>query len=103
MTVEMAVAAQYLIPHSAFLDWSKPDRDKAIAWFLRQRAACPSCHTRPEEWDETLGGDRDAYIAVHERCRGCEIKERGESTQPKDAGRGVSTVLKPNPKVGRRG
>ncbi len=99
----MAVAAQYQKFHSEFLAYSKDDRDKAIAWFLRQREACPSCGTRAEEWDEDRGGHRDAYIAVHERCRGCEIKERGESTQPKDAGRGVSTVLKPNPKVGRRG
>ena len=97
--VEMLVAEQYRISHSRFLAWDTDDRDKAIALYLRKAAACPSCGTRAEEWDETQGGHRNAYTATPIRCRGCEVKEQGEASIPKDSGRGVSVVLKPNQEV----
>lgn len=97
------MCAVYRIPHSEFLSWGRNDRDKAIAWHLRQAETHGPCGTRAEEWDEDHGGHRDAYIATPVRCRGCEVRERGEASLPKDAGRGVSIALKPNPKVGRRG
>ena len=95
----MAVCADYRIPHSEFLRWDTDDRDKAIAWHLRQADTCPSCGTRPEEWDPKRDGHQWAYVAEPRRCRGCEVRELGEASQPKDAGRGVSIVLKRNPEA----
>ncbi|WP_405149429.1 hypothetical protein OG589_14495 [Sphaerisporangium sp. NBC_01403] len=95
LALELAVCHHYLIPHSAFLSWSAEDRDKAIWQHIRKRQACGSCGTRPEEWDETRGGDRNAYIAEPERCRGCEVKQAGEEAlaSDKDRGRGARIVL----------
>lgn len=96
----MAVAEKYRIPHSQLLDWSRPDREKAVWWHLRQAEACPSCGTRAEEWDPKRGGDRNAYSAVLHRCRGCEVSGRTEDSEEfKKAGRGVSVQLRRNREV----
>ncbi|MEU9775293.1 hypothetical protein [Streptomyces sp. NPDC047968] len=34
---------------------------------------CGSCGTRSAEWDESLGGDRYAYVTTTVRCVGCEL------------------------------
>lgn len=96
---EMAVCAHYRLRHSEFLSWDKDDRDKAVEWHLRQAETCPNCDTRPQEWDEKRGGDRHAYTAEYERCRGCEVKQAGEAAMPKNAGRGAMTVLRRNREV----
>lgn len=61
------------------MHWTAADRDKAIWWQLRENATCPSCGTRPEEWDEKQGGDKNAYKAEIHWCRGCEVRARTES------------------------
>lgn len=90
----MAVCADYKIPHSEFLSWSRSDRDKAIWQWVRQREACPSCGTRPDEWDPEKGGRRLAYVARKRRCLGCAAKQQvEESIEPEKEGRGVHVVL----------
>lgn len=90
----MAVCAAYGIPHSMFLSWRPTDRDKAVWWHIRQQEACPSCGTRPDEWDPERGGHRHAYIARKKRCYGCEQKQQVEaSIDPEKEGRGVHVVL----------
>lgn len=49
------------------------DREKALWWLAREKDRCPNCRTRTAEWDETRGGDRDAYGPEERRCRGCEL------------------------------
>lgn len=100
LATEMAVCATYGIPHSRFLGWDQPDRDKAIWWHVRQQETCPQCGTRPDEWDPEHGGARNAYSPEVRRCRGCEVRQRGEDMpEMKDNGRGLSVVLRRNPEV----
>lgn len=78
----MAYCAPRGIPHSHFLGgpnrWGPDDRDKALAWQLHELERCPSCGTRPAEWDPARGGDLHAYEAVTVHCRGCEVKAQGD-------------------------
>lgn len=92
----MMVCAEYRIPHSQFLSWGKDDRDKAIWFEIRKRQACSGCGTRAEEWDEELGGRRDAYRADWVRCPGCAMREaREDSEKPGGAkSRGYTVQLK---------
>lgn len=39
---------------------------------MRRLQTCGGCNTRKAEWLESLGGRRDAYAAVVDRCPGCE-------------------------------
>lgn len=91
------MCAAYQIPHSEFLGWDSDDRDKAIAWHLRQAVTCPRCGTRPEEWDPDRGGQRHAYVGEIHRCAGCVVKERTEAAPEMDGGRGLHVVLVRNP------
>lgn len=95
----MAVCAQYRIPHSHFHGgpprWTSADRDKAIWWYLREQERCGECGTRRSEWDEKLGGDRDAYKAVVVRCRGCEVTQQTQGTiNEKQDGKGLGVSLR---------
>lgn len=95
------MCAEYRVPHSVFLGWDESDRDKAIWWSLRRRQACPSCGTRPEEWNPDRGGHRQAYLGHVEVCPGCVVMERtGEALEMKQ-GRGNHVVLVRNPEAGR--
>jgi hypothetical protein len=85
------------IPHSEFLAWSQIDRDKAIAWVIREMKACPNCGTRGEEWDPKQGGHRRAYVAEIRGCEGCIVKLRAENSEELTQGRGRRVVLIPNP------
>lgn len=49
------------------------------------------CGTRKDEWQE----DRFAYVAMSERCPGCEILEQESATHDKDA-KGVRSFLVKN-------
>lgn len=98
----MAVCAAYQVPHSQFLGWDKPDRDKAIWWHIRSNEACGSCGTRRAEWDPEQGGHGEAYVATPSRCPGCEQIELARDSPEASAGRGVQVLLKPNPDVERR-
>lgn len=89
----MAYCGPRGLPHSEFLGWSAADRDKAIWWHMRDRAACPSCGTRPEEWDPGRGGSRDAYRADLHECPGCVERERAQDAPELKEQRGLSVVL----------
>lgn len=89
----MAVCAEYKISHTAFLAWSQEDRDKAIWWHLRERERCPSCGTRPAEWDPEAGGDRRAYAPKVVTCRGCQQIEARRDALTGGEGHGVQIVL----------
>lgn len=90
----MAVCHHYRISHSEFLSWSQDDRDKAIWQHVRERSACSRCGTRPEEWDESRGGHRRAYVAVEKWCGGCEQIEAKQASLTGDEGRGIYVGLK---------
>lgn len=92
----MTVCEQYRIPHSTFLDWDEDDREKAIWWMIRQKETCPRCGTRDREWDETVGGDRNAYGAEVRRCRGCEVKEMAEAADLSEYGKGIYIAMRKN-------
>lgn len=34
---------------------------------------CPQCGTRHEDWDHGADGEEDAYVAVLQRCVGCQV------------------------------
>lgn len=94
----MSVCAAYRIPHSQFLAWLDEDRDKAIWQHIRERQTCRQCGTRPQEWDPAQGGDRNAYVAEPERCRGCEVNQAAAASLTGDEGRGVRIVFTRPPK-----
>ena len=66
------MAARYQIPHSAFLAWSRADRDKAMWHYLREAETCAGCGTRPDEWDPARGGSKTAYLPTERVCPGCQ-------------------------------
>lgn len=89
------------IPHSRFLDWSTDDQEKALWWMARERQRCNGCGTHPDEWNEDLGGSREAYKAEERTCPGC--RERGPAADALDRARnagdpkhGTSIALIPN-------
>lgn len=84
----------YQLPHSAFLAWSKDDRDKAIWQYVRERQRCRGCGTRPAEWSAEQGGDRNAYVAAVDRCPGCEVLEiKRDNLDAKKMGAGIAVKL----------
>lgn len=58
--------------------WTAEDRDGALWWLIRERAKCPSCGTRPDEWDPAKGGHDHAYVHELHRCYGCAEKAKGQ-------------------------
>jgi hypothetical protein len=100
--LELSVCAEFKISHSHFLGgpnrWTDDDREKAIWWLRRQREACGECGTRPDEWDEKVGGHRHAYVAKYEHCRGCEVKQAADKALENDRKhypKGMRVVLTP--------
>ena len=53
--------------------WTAEDRDKAIAYEMTQREACPSCGMRTEDFFDEQGNPHDPplYEPVVKRCEGC--------------------------------
>lgn len=94
--MELGVCHHYRVPHSEFLRWPDSDRDKAIWIWLRERSACSSCGTRPDEWEPAKGGHRRAYRADLEICRGCQaLDARSKALTEKQRGEsGLQLVLK---------
>ncbi|MEU8264483.1 hypothetical protein AB0C02_28155 [Micromonospora sp. NPDC048999] len=76
-----------------FLAWSKDDRDKAIWQYAREQSRCRGCGTRSDEWSPDAGGDRNAYLAVVDRCRGCEVKQ-AEQDRIKDKRLGFGAFVR---------
>lgn len=99
LALELDVCAAYGIRHSEFLSWDDDDRDKAIWHHIWQRQTCRTCGTREEEWDESRGGHRYAYVAEKRRCRGCEMREAAQETVTPEDGRGVHIVMLRNEEV----
>lgn len=101
LAIELDYCCPRGIPHSEFLGWSTSDRDKAIWWLLRERETCPSCGTRPEEWLESKGGHRHAYIGQVHECEGCIVRARTEEAPEMKQGRPEArrVVLVRNPEV----
>lgn len=60
--------------------WTQYDRDKAMAYRLRQRETCPGCGTRRSEWTNAVGGPKQGYVAEVVHCRGCEERQRVEAS-----------------------
>lgn len=105
LALELAVCADYKIPHSRFLGWSQDDRDKAIWQRIRRSETCGSCGTHPDEWDEDRGGHRRAYTASIVVCPGCEVRQREEAElkAPRwEKVRGAFVVMRRNPKAKKR-
>ncbi|AQZ67641.1 unnamed protein product [[Actinomadura] parvosata subsp. kistnae] len=102
LRLELDVCAAYGIPHSTFLSWPEDDRDKALWHHIWKQQECPNCRTRPDEWDETKGGHRYAYIAEPRQCRGCQVKEGAQEAFEGSKDRGVHIVLIRNEEVLRR-
>jgi hypothetical protein len=98
----MELCHKWGIPHSQWRGhgdgtWTDLDRRKALAYADYLKQVCPSCGTRPDEWDEALGGDEDAYRAVTHRCIGCQLLADKQKTVPAgDEGHGVKVLLIPS-------
>ncbi|MFG2956362.1 hypothetical protein ACGF5O_21895 [Streptomyces sp. NPDC048291] len=100
LRAELELCEQYGIPHSRFLGgdgrWSDLDRAKALAWQQWQRAVCPDCRTRLDEWDQAVGGHRHAYVTDTVRCPGCELIAQERDQVPEGrAGYGIKVTLLP--------
>jgi hypothetical protein len=97
----MELCHKWGIPHSRFRGhgdgtWTDLDRRKALAYADYLKAVCPTCGTRAEEWDETVGGDEDAYRAITHRCVGCQVIADKQKQVPEgDEGHGVKVLLIP--------
>ena len=97
----MELCDKWGIPHSVFRGhgdgtWTGLDRRKALAYADYCKAVFPHCGTRAEEWDETAGGDEDAYRATSHRCIGCQLLADKQKTVPDgDEGHGVKVFLIP--------
>lgn len=75
---DLELCDRWGIPHSQFLGtgdgtWSARDRAKALAYREYQRSVCPHCGTRYDDWDHGAAGQDDAYVAVLQRCVGCQV------------------------------
>lgn len=74
---------------------------------VEQKITCDQCGTRAEEWDETKGGSRHAYLAETFICPGCHTLDnaqeaaRQEMTQSKRSMMPVKFRLKPYEDVER--
>lgn len=95
------MCAAYGMPHSRFASWGRDDRDKAVWWEIHRRETCPSCGTRPDEWDPAKGGHDFAYVAELHQCHGCKTTAAAEKAITESMGAGVHARLLPNPKVVR--
>src|SRR5688572_23759004 len=81
----MAYCGPRGIPLSTFLAWSQADQDAALGWQAHEGRRCQGCGTLPEEWNETVGGDRYAYHAEIHQCEGCVNLQRARES-PRVAG-----------------
>ncbi|HEX5568023.1 MAG TPA: hypothetical protein VFY14_14035 [Streptomyces sp.] len=90
---ELELCEEYRIPHSQFLGlgdgtWTERDRAKALAYREYKRTVCPQCGTRYDDWDHGEDDQEDRYVAVLQKCVGCEViadkqkelDDSGEST-----------------------
>lgn len=99
----MAACARLGISHSHFLGgpdvFTRTDRDLAVWFEIYEGERCPSCGTRPNEWDPEQGGHDHAYVAKLHKCYGCAERARAEKRITKEMGAGVTPRLERNPNV----
>lgn len=103
LRTELELCDRWGIPHSVFRGigdgtWTARDRAKALAYREYQRTVCPQCGTRDAEWDETAGGDENAYVAATHKCVGCEVIADKQAELPTEgqAARGMKVYLLPS-------
>jgi hypothetical protein len=89
----MAYCGPRGIAYEDFVEWGQLSQDLALAWNERERTRCPGCGTHPADWDESRGGDVNAWYADLHRCLGCE--KRGSIESP-EGQKGYHRVLVPN-------
>ena len=53
--------------------WTPRDRQKALAYQAYARSVCTQCGTRHDDWDHGGPDEEDAYVAVGQRCVGCQV------------------------------
>lgn len=71
--MQLAICARGPIPHSQLLAWPAEDIDKAMAYELSLREACPHDGTRKEDW---FAEDGELHEPPHleatvKVCEGC--------------------------------
>lgn len=97
----MAACVAHGISHSHFLGgppvWTPEDRDKAVWYEIHKREACPSCGTRPDEWDPDKGGHDHAYLAQLQQCPGCATKAPADKKASEKPEPGWTARLVRNP------
>ena len=99
---ELELCEEYRIPHSQFLGigdgtWTERDRAKALAWREYKRSVCPQCGTRYDDWDHGSEGEEDRYVAVLQKCVGCEVisDKQKELSDSGDSLHGMKVALVP--------
>ena len=104
----MELCHAYGLPNSQFTGagdgrWTALDRAKAMAYLAYQRSVCETCGTRAAEWDESQGGDLNAYAGTVAHCRGCEVRaqmqEQFEKAPKGSFRRGSYVTMIRNPEV----
>ncbi|MYX88487.1 hypothetical protein GT036_33050 [Streptomyces sp. SID4915] len=77
LRAELELCDRWGIPHSQFLGaagkWTPRDRQKALAYQAYARSVCTQCGTRHDDWDHGGPDEEDAYVAVGQRCVGCQV------------------------------
>ncbi|MEU6979566.1 hypothetical protein [Streptomyces sp. NPDC046371] len=56
----------------------------ALAYRDYQRTVCAQCGTRHEDWDHGGLDDEDTYVAVIQRCVGCQVIADKQEETAKD-------------------
>ena len=99
---ELELCDRWGIPHSQFRGigdgrWSERDRAKALAYLDYQKTVCPHCGTRYEDWDHGGDGEEDQYVAVFQRCVGCQViaDKQAELGEGDEATHGMKVALMP--------
>lgn len=96
LRLEMDYCGPAGIPHSHYLGgppvFTDVDRQLALAWTIRRRATCGSCHTREDQWRR----DREAFTPTEVACTGCTEKRMAEAQlSEREKDEGVQIVLVP--------
>ncbi|MET8585739.1 hypothetical protein ABZX39_33450 [Streptomyces collinus] len=99
---ELELCREFRIPHSQFLGlgdgrWTERDRAKALALEEYQRTVCPQCGTRYDDWDHGGENEEDAYVAVLQRCVGCQViaDKQAELGDQDESTHGMKVALVP--------
>ncbi|MFE1452011.1 hypothetical protein [Streptomyces olivaceoviridis] len=99
---ELELCDRWGIPHSQFRGigdgrWTERDRAKAIAFLDYQKSVCPQCGTRWDDWDHGGEDEEDRYVAVLQRCVGCQViaDKQAELGDNDESARGMKVALVP--------